>query len=112
MESRLIYISSEHFRSISSMHYEDWQYCGSHGEVKFDVVHNFIVQHFNAPVYYIAISRNDSFETILENLFRDIKDLIGLKDFLIWNTSFDKVIVFNKIGVFMAGENDRNQKTK
>ena len=104
MDSRLIYISSEHYRSISSMNYTEWQYCGSHGEVKFDVVHNSINQHFHDSTFYIALSRNDSFETTSEKLFADINDLVGSVDFCIWNSLFDKVIVFNKIGVFMTGE--------
>ena len=106
MESRLIYETSKHL--TSKIHWDrviesEWMYCGSKGEVKFDIVLKHIRDHFIDSKLYVVLTRNDSFETSKENINKTVEQLIGSDDFLIWDFRFERVIEFNKIGVFRKG---------
>jgi len=107
MESRLIYIASEHLKSKVNwikVTESEWIYCGSNGDVKFEIVLEHINHHFLDSNFYIALNRSESIESNSQTIFRDIKELVGMKDFLLWDFSFEKVIEFNHIGVFRKGE--------
>ena len=107
MDSRLIYETSKHLKSEIQWNRateSEWIYCGSKGEVKFDIVLKHIRDHFADSKLYVVLIRNVAFETYKENIFKAVGDLIGSSDFLIWDIRFEKVIEFNKIGVFREGK--------
>ena len=107
MESRLIYKTSEHIKSKVKwikVTESEWIYCGSNGDVKFEIVSEHIKHHFLESNFYVALNRNESFVSNSETIFRDIRELVGMKDFFLWDFSFVKVIEFNHIGVFREGE--------
>jgi len=102
----MIYKASEHLKyqiEWTKATDSEWIYCGSIGEVKFEVVFEHIRMHFTGSNFYISINRNESFQSHSEELFTRIKDFVGLKDFFIWDSAFKKVIEFNHIGVFRKG---------
>ncbi|HKZ65217.1 MAG TPA: hypothetical protein VJ111_02620 [Chitinophagaceae bacterium] len=107
MDSRLIYETSKHLKS--KIHWKhviesEWIYCGSNGEVKFDIVLKHIKDHFIDSKLYVVLTRNDSFETNKEIIIKTVEQLVGSIDFLIWDFRFERVIEFNKVGVFREGK--------
>jgi hypothetical protein len=106
MDSRLIYKTSQHLQSQVSwekVSESEWIYCGTLGEVKYDIVESHLNIFFKTEKAYVSITRKDSFDINKATLFESIKDIIGSKDFFIWNEDFKKVIEFSKIGVFRKG---------
>lgn len=60
-------------------------------------------KHFTDSGLYVVLSTNDSFEADKENVIKAIEEFVGSIDFVIWDTKFEKVIEFTKIGVFREG---------
>ncbi len=111
MESRLIYKASEHHRSKIDWIRQgesEWIYCGSKGEVKFETVGNELKDFFKSDKFFIAKTRNDSFESTPENLLSSVIEIVGARDFFIWDEAFQMVVEFSKIGVFRKGVTDVN----
>lgn len=107
MDCRLIYETSKHLKSKIQWNRakeSEWIYCGSSGEVKFDIVLKHIRDHFTDSKLYVILTRNDAFEIDKEYIFEAVEDLIGSSDFFIWDIRFEKVIEFNKIVVFREGK--------
>src|SRR5579875_1989902 len=106
MDSRLIHKTSE--KLIANIDWikpfdTEWIYCGSKGEVKFDVVEKELNEFLDSDMLYVVITRNNSFETSKQNLLPSISNIVGSKNLFIWNENFKKVIEFNQIGVFRKG---------
>jgi len=106
MNSRLIYESSKtYIRNVEWVFPEnskenEWR-CF---EIKnIDQISKIIQNYFGKDKLYFVISRNESFESELNDIFDKIKYLIGETNFYIWNLSFKKVIEFDKIGVYRKG---------
>lgn len=103
MESRLIYIASKKMRD--NLEFDPtpdfgWLYFGAHPEVNMEIVNQKIFAHFSEDMLlFIAHNRIDSIQTNQLSVIEDIKDLLGRYDFSIGNTSFNRVINFDKIGV-------------
>lgn len=106
MDSRLIHKTSEKLSLRIDWHKPsdtEWIYCGSKGEVKFDVVGTELNNFFDGDVFYVATTRIKSFETNKKDLLLLLTEIIGSKNFFVWSESFKKVIEFNHIGVFRKG---------
>ena len=106
MESRLIYKANEHLKSKVKwikVTESEWIYRGSNGDVRLEIVSEHIKRHFVDSNFYVALNRNESFVSNSQTILTDIKKLVGMKDFLLWDFSFEKVIEFNHIGVFREG---------
>jgi hypothetical protein len=65
-----------------------------------------ILYYFITNELYVSLNRRESFQTNKQSIINKIKPLIGTEDFSIWNWSFQKVIEFNKIGIYRIGIND------
>jgi hypothetical protein len=107
MESRLIYIANERMRAniqFAETSNYGWEYFGAKPEVNIEKVKQKINDHFEEEALYVAHSRNDSMETTKKTVIDDIKGILGVEDFSIWNSSFTSVIDFNKIGVLRCGK--------
>lgn len=111
MDSRLIHKTSEKL-SLRIDWYRpsdtEWIYCGSKGEVKFDVVETEFNNFFDGDVFYVATTRTKSFQISKKDLLLSITEIIGSKNFFVWTESFKKVIEFNHIGVFRKGAFNSN----
>jgi hypothetical protein len=103
MDSQGIHKASENLKrhlDLINPSEAEWIYCGSKGEVKFDVVKTHLDDFFEELFCYVAITRKESFKTNKKSLFDNIKDHIGVINFFVWSEDFRKVIEFNDIGVF------------
>ena len=106
MDSKLIYIANEKMKSQVDWPKttdSEWIYFGAASEVNFDIVRQKINSHFTEQLLYISSTRQDSFQTNKENALENIKHILGVQDFVVWNSSFTKAIEFNKIGVLRCG---------
>ena len=68
-------------------------------------IENIIKDYFITDELFVALTRNKSFESDKETITYKIQPLIGIADFTIWDWSFQKVLEFNKIGVYRTGIN-------
>jgi len=106
MDTRLIYNTSEKIKvKIDWIKPADteWIYCGSAGEVKWDVVTEELNRFFDGDGFYVATTRANSFPSDKDGLLSSIENLVGKKNFIIWSVDFQKAVEFNQIGVFRKG---------
>jgi hypothetical protein len=106
MDSRIIHKTSEKLRlNINWIKPSDteWIYCGAKDEVRFDVVEAELIPFLDGNIFYVATTRNNSFEIKKQDLLSSISNIVGSKNFFIWNEGFKKVIEFNHIGVLRKG---------
>ncbi|MFL5787125.1 MAG: hypothetical protein ACJ748_03660 [Flavisolibacter sp.] len=107
MDSRLIYSSSaglKHKINWRKAEGEEWIYYGNGNEVKKDLVIQKIQEHFNNKILYVAFTREGSFITDTENVIERIESILGISDFLIWDSKFKSAMEFSYIGVLRVGE--------
>jgi hypothetical protein len=107
MNSRLIYIANERMKyhlRWPRLNGSEWIYCGTANEVNKEIVSKNIDSHFTENELYVALTRNDSFESNKKTIIASIEYILGFKNFTIWDKSFTSVIEFNKIGVFRCGK--------
>jgi hypothetical protein len=78
----------------------EWIYFGNPTELNLKTIIN---EYFNEDVLFVALHRNDSFQSNRESIAEEIQHLMGTADFTIWNHTFQKVIEFNKMGVYRKG---------
>lgn len=106
MDTRLIYNTSEKLKLkidwIKSAETE-WIYCGAAGEVKWNVVAEELNNFFDGDAFYVATTRTNSLQVDKAGLLSSIHNLVGKKNFFIWNVDFQKAVEFNQIGVFRKG---------
>ena len=111
MEPQLIYKKSEALQSkidwITPTDSE-WSYCGTKGEIKVDVIENEFIQFFEGNDFFIATTRKASFESTRQTLFDNVANLVGNKNFFVWDEHFQRVIEFSWIGIFRKGIYDIN----
>ncbi len=79
----------------------EWIHIGINNNVV--TIENIIEDYFITDELYVGLTRNESFESNKETITDKIQPLIGITDFTIWDWSFQKVIEFNKIGVYRKG---------
>jgi hypothetical protein len=106
MDTRLIYSTSEKIKlKIDWIKPADteWIYCGAAGEVKWNVVAEELYSFFDGDAFYVATTRTNSSQADKDDLMSSIQDLVGKKNFIIWNVDFQKAVEFNQIGVFRMG---------
>lgn len=105
--STYIYIKSQHLRTkLEFIIYGDteWIYFGAAEEANLAKIAKEINNWFNNVQLYVSLTRNDSFLTDKSKFIENVNNIIGHKDFLVWDTDFQRCIEFNRIGVFRAGK--------
>jgi hypothetical protein len=106
MDTRLIYNKSEKLKlKVDWIKPADteWIYCGAAGEVKWNIVTEELNSFFDSDAFYVATTRTNSLHVDKEGLLSSIQNLVGKKNFIVWNVVFQKAIEFNQIGVFRKG---------
>ena len=110
MDSRIIFESAKtYIRSVNWMKPKidaesEWIHISNNNDVT--TIECIIQDYFITDHLYVAVKRNDSFESDKKSIIHKIQPLLGKADFTIWNRSFQKVIEFNKIGVYRKGIKD------
>jgi hypothetical protein len=106
MDSRLIYSASEkvkHLLSWPKSTDSEWVYFGAGHEVNVNTAMDMINEWFADTKLYIAIDRKHSLTFDKSEFLSVTSEILGYKDFLVWNIKFDKSIEFNHIGVLRRG---------
>jgi hypothetical protein len=106
MDSRLIHKTSEKLKfkiDWIKLSETEWVYCGEAGEVKWDIVAKELYSFFDDDIFHVATARTNSFTVDKEELLSSINNLVGRKNFFIWNEEFKMMVEFNRIGVFRKG---------
>jgi hypothetical protein len=107
VDSRIIYESAKTYiqkitwSKPSNNADSEWVFIDTEDNI--DNITKIIQDFFITEQLYIALNRHQSFVTDNEIIGDKITPLIGKTDFSIWNSSFEKVIQFNKIGVYRKG---------
>jgi hypothetical protein len=111
MDSHLIHKTSEKLKfkiNWIKPSEAEWIYCGEAGEVKWNVLAEELWSFFDDDTFHIATTRTNSFTIDKEELLSSINNLVGRKNFFIWNEGFKKLVEFNQIGVFRKGVFNNN----
>lgn len=107
MEPSLIYSASSSLKYkvawIEISAETEWIYFGAENEVNKPIVIKSINEYFPDSHLYIALNRRDSRQANKYEIGEAIDSILGMQDFLIWDTKFKKVIEFNHIGVMRKG---------
>lgn len=106
MESRLIYESNRIYS-----HNVIWKIFQNESEWNFieyenineEKVRNIIEQNFSEDDLYLVLNRNDSQEISKTATPKKIIEIYRDTNFTIWNKTFQKIIEFNKNGIFRVG---------
>jgi hypothetical protein len=103
MDSREMYNATNHLTTLVTWD-KDWVHFGTEDEVKFDLVKTLIKDHLNDNELLFIHHRTNSGQYNHKIIIDSITHLLGKEDFLLWTTTMDKVIEFNKIGVLRLGQ--------
>ena len=106
MDSRLIFAASEKIKPQVSwvIHSEtEWVYFGAGDEVNLDFVKEIVDNRFSDTLLRISLTRQGSFESHINDFLATTKNILGHRNFIVWNSSFDQAIEFNTIGVLRYG---------
>lgn len=107
MEPALIYAASDQL--ISQLKWvrvaadTEWIYIGNGEEINEEVVIRKIKEIFIEPDVVIAIDRQQSFNTTIDQVLPALKGILGFRNFIIWNKSFKHALQFSDIGVMRYG---------
>ncbi len=107
MDSRIIYESAKtYIQNIAWVKPKnstdsEWVYIDTQNNIDniIKIIQNFLI----SDQLYVAINRQESFEIDKKLTLNNIKSYIGTVDFSIWDFQFNKVIEFNKIGIYRIG---------
>ena len=105
MESRLIYESNKTYldKVIWKIfqNESEWNFIGI--DIDEEKLLEIIAKNFSDDNLYIVLNRNDSDEINKIELPKKILEIFRDVNFTIWDKDFQKVIEFNKNGVFRIG---------
>ncbi|MFT3681034.1 MAG: hypothetical protein QM791_12220 [Ferruginibacter sp.] len=101
MEPYIIYSASSHMKD--KVAWNEWVYCGIGNDLKKDTIANAINEYFEDSTLYFVNVRKNSTDIKKENVLERIETELEKHDLFIWDSLFEKVMEFNKIGVMRKG---------
>lgn len=102
MDSRQLYKAAEHLNQVVSWD-KEWMHFGTGNQIKFDVIQNLIGAFLSDDQIVLVHNRTDSACKDTTEIMTAIQGLLGKEEFQLWNSSMDKVIRFDDIGVLLLG---------
>ena len=84
---------------IHKANWGEWLYCGVGNDTKEDIIDKAINEYFIDSMLYFVSTRKESGEVNKQDILERIKKELEQNELFLWDTSFKKVIGFNKIGV-------------
>lgn len=72
-------------------------------QIKFDVIQNLIGTFLSDDKIILVHNRSDSACKDATEIVNVIEGLLGKEEFQLWNSTMDKVIKFDDIGVLLLG---------
>lgn len=115
MDAHLIYTVAKRLISYVAWQPSDdigWLYCGLSDDLKTDFLTESINNHFQDEKIYLVLDRKQTRELDTVNAIAAIASNIDKRDFSLWSLNFEKVMDFNKIGIFRIGMYTANQNIK
>jgi hypothetical protein len=109
MDSKNIFILSQTYSN--KINWEkvnpdsEWTFIGGDKMKAKDLLDSFFNNELSL---YLIIDRHNSKQDNKPYIFEKIKEYLEQRDFLIWDLNFNKIIEFNKVGVYRVGK--RNLK--
>jgi hypothetical protein len=102
MDSRQLYNAAAHLSQVVSWDRE-WIHFGTADQIKFDMIQNLIGTFLSDDQIILVHNRRDSACKDATEIEDAIEGLLGKEEFQLWNSSMDKVIQFDDIGVLLLG---------
>jgi len=102
LDSRVLYKRIEHLK-LSFMWSREWVHFGTGEEIKIELVKN-VIQKLMGDIVYLIIERSNSKEVKKKEIYQSIDNLLGHKNFEIWNQELNHAIQFHQMGVFTEGK--------
>ena len=115
LDSRLLHKTVSHLKPKVNWldgPLNDWKLHGLNEELNLERITSSIDNHFKAGPIYLVNERTNSKAYTREELNNAVLKVIGKYDFTIWNIALDRVIEFNKIGVFRLGKSEHISQDK
>ena len=81
----------------------EWSYFGARNEANKPLVVKSIAVYFPDTILNVAVGRKDSVQVNKNEIAVALENILGFKNFLIWDMQFKRVIEFNNIGVMRQG---------
>jgi hypothetical protein len=103
MDSRQLYIAAEHLNQVVFWE-KEWIHFDTGDQVKYDLIEKIINNFLEDNQLHLIYQRTNSKTTNRDEIMNEIQVLLGQQAFQIWNSSMDKVIKFDKMGVLLLGK--------
>jgi hypothetical protein len=107
LEPALIYAASDSLKhKVSWLNVStetEWIYFGAELEVNKLLVVKNATDYFKDSSLFIVTNRKESMAINKNDLLKSIDNILGFRDFLIWDSRFKRVMEFNHIGVMRQG---------
>jgi hypothetical protein len=107
LETALIYAASDSLKYkvnwINVSAETEWIYFGAEFEANKLLVVKNVTDYFPDSSLFIVTTRKESMAINKNDLIKSIDNILGFKDFFIWDSQFKRVIEFNHIGVMRQG---------
>lgn len=103
MDSRQLYKAAEHLGSTLNWE-SDWIHFGTANEVKYDIIEDLILNFLQSDQINFVHERTNSGTIEVSKILPTIKSLLGEINFELWDSSMERAIQFNRIGVLLMGK--------
>lgn len=81
----------------------EWKYLGIDENINETDIESIINKFFKTDNFNLIISRNESLNIDKNELLTKVLKIFRSTDFTIWDTNFNKIVEFNKIGIYRIG---------
>jgi hypothetical protein len=106
MDSKNIYITSDTYLRMVSWEKqgeEEWIYLGVGKDFELDKASQLVRSTLKTEEIYIVTDRKNSRVLLVEDIIKGIEMELNASSFVLWDSSFRRVVEFNRIGVARKG---------
>ena len=103
MDSRQLYVVAQQLSSTLNWE-KEWVHFGTEKEIKFYLIQDIIMDFLNSENLNFVCERTNSGIIKKKDALTKIKELLGVKDFQLWNQQMDRSIQFKSMGVLLKGK--------
>ncbi|MBT1696036.1 hypothetical protein KK083_04050 [Fulvivirgaceae bacterium PWU4] len=102
MDSRQLHHAASHISQIVTWD-KEWLHFGTGSDIKLSLVQELIDEFLKDDTLQLVHDRINSKTIKRTEIVKAIHDLLGQQSFQVWNSTMDKVIKFDRIGVLLTG---------
>lgn len=103
MYSRQLYNAASHLSQVVTWD-KEWIHFGTGNGINLSLVEDLIDRFLADDVLQLIHERTNSTTIKRTEAIKEMYDLLGQQSFQIWNSTMDKVIKFDRIGVLLVGK--------